>query len=227
MIAEKKPERLSLPEGARSGGNCGVTATAISAGISFDQAWDLFKKHCKRIRDSKRWSGATYDYERKIVMKKLGLSYRVMKFPELVYNIGQGSKPSLKKFVEWGTAKGTLYIVTTSGHVQIVMDGWATDQTGSKPIDEYWGRNKRVQTVEVIIPKRKTSVKSKYADCKLYPAVKDNPRRKGSFGYHSMKIILDNPGIIYEDYISKGGRLIDLKWDHERKWVEIEKGLSL
>ena len=42
-----------------------------------------------------------------------------------------------------------------------------------------------------------------------------------------MKIVLDNPGILYEDYISKGGRLQDLKWDHERKWVEIEKGLSL
>ena len=227
MIAEKKPERLSLPEGARRGGNCGVTATAIAAGISFDKAWDLFKKHCKRIRDSKRWSGATYDYERKIVMKKLGLSHRVMKFPELVYDIGNGSKPSLKKFVEWGTAKGTLYIVTTTGHVQIAMDGWVTDQTGSKPIDKYWGRNKRVQTVEVIIPKRKTSAKSKYTGAKLHATVDTNPRKEKTYGYHSMKIVLDNPGILYEDYISKGGRLVDLKWDYERKWVEIEKGLSL
>jgi hypothetical protein len=224
MIAEKKPERLSLPEGARRGGNCGVTATAIAAGISFDQAWDLFEKHCKRIRNSKRWTGGTHDHERELVLGKLGVSYRVIKFPELVYDIGNGAKPSLKKFVEWGTVRGTLYIVTTSGHVQIVQDGWVTDQSGSKPIDEFWGRNKRVQSVEVIIPKRKTSVKSKYADCKLYPAVKDNPRRKGSFGYHSMKIVLDNPGILYEDYISKGGRLQDLKWDYERKWVEIEKG---
>jgi hypothetical protein len=42
-----------------------------------------------------------------------------------------------------------------------------------------------------------------------------------------MKIVLDNPGILYEDYISKGGRLQDLKWDYERKWVEIEKGIDL
>ena len=93
-------------------------------------------------------------------MKKLGLSYRVMKFPELVYDIGNGSKPSLKKFVEWGTAKGTLYVVTTSGHAQVVMDGWVTDQGGSRPIDKYWGRNKRVQAVEVIIPKERLQPKA-------------------------------------------------------------------
>ena len=225
MIAEKKPERLSLPEGARSGGNCGVTATAIAAGISFDQAWELFEKHCSRIRKSKRWTGAAYDYERKIVMKKLGLSHRVMKFPELVYKIGNCSKPSLKKFVEWGTAKGTLYIVTTTSHVQIVQDGWVTDQSGSKPIDKYWGKNKRVQSVEVIIPKRKSS--AKYTGAKLHATVDTNPRKEKTYGYHSMKIVLDNPGILYEDYISKGGRLVDLKWDYERKWVEIEKGIDL
>jgi hypothetical protein len=41
----------------------------------------------------------------------------------------------------------------------------------------------------------------------------DNPRRAGSHGYRSLQIIIDNPGITTEDYLAKGGRLNDLRWD--------------
>lgn len=40
-----------------------------------------------------------------------------------------------------------------------------------------------------------------------------NPRREGSHGHKSMKIIIDNPGITFEDFIKKGGRAMDLDWD--------------
>lgn len=43
----------------------------------------------------------------------------------------------------------------------------------------------------------------------------ENPRREGTHGYKSMQIILDNPGISYEDFISQGGRANDLRWDIE------------
>ena len=48
---------------------------------------------------------------------------------------------------------------------------------------------------------------------KLFPLTKANPRLPGSNGYHSFKIIADNPGIAYEDYLKAGGRNNDLRWD--------------
>lgn len=48
---------------------------------------------------------------------------------------------------------------------------------------------------------------------KLYPLVKDNPRRAGSHGFASMAIILKSPGITYEAFIKAGGRRNDLTWD--------------
>jgi len=41
----------------------------------------------------------------------------------------------------------------------------------------------------------------------------NNPRRKDSHGFRSMQIVIDQPGISYEDYLAAGGRLVDLRWD--------------
>jgi hypothetical protein len=49
-----------------------------------------------------------------------------------------------------------------------------------------------------------------------------NPRRKGSHGYNSLQIVIDNPGILTEDYLSKGGRLNDLRWDIAHGNVKME-----
>lgn len=61
---------------------------------------------------------------------------------------------------------------------------------------------------------------------KLYPLPDvislGNPRRVGTHGHKSMQIIIDNPGILTEDYLSKGGRLNDLRWDIERGRVELK-----
>lgn len=40
-----------------------------------------------------------------------------------------------------------------------------------------------------------------------------NPRREGTNGYRSLQIIIDNPGILAEDYFAQGGRTNDLQWD--------------
>lgn len=222
-MTTKKPEGLNLPAGARKGGNCGVTAVAIAAGVSFDQAWDLFKKHCHRMRINEKWKGNTHTHERMKVMKKLRLKYEVL--PQRKFRDDKTVRlPSLKKFVEWNTKKGVLYIVTTTGHVQLVQDGWVIDQGGIKAIDEFWGRNKIVEEVEFVIPKRKAVKKGKYANAKIYPMTDVNPRKEKTIAYHAFQIILDNPGITYEDYISKGGHYNDLAYDHARNRCSIEKG---
>lgn len=67
------------------------------------------------------------------------------------------------------------------------------------------------------------SARSKMAGLKLYPAgksKKENPRKAGSHGWRSMKIIMDNPGITYEDFIKKGGRSNDLAYDIGKGFAE-------
>jgi hypothetical protein len=56
---------------------------------------------------------------------------------------------------------------------------------------------------------------SKYAGGILTAMKETNPRRKGTFGYNSFQIILDNPGIPFESFLEAGGRTKDLRWDYE------------
>jgi hypothetical protein len=49
-----------------------------------------------------------------------------------------------------------------------------------------------------------------------------NPRRKTSAGYRSLQIIIDHPGITSEDYVTRGGRLNDLRWDVDHGHVRAE-----
>lgn len=53
---------------------------------------------------------------------------------------------------------------------------------------------------------------------KTLHAVKDeNHRREGTGGHKTMSIILKHPGISVEDCIAKGGRMVDIRWDLDRK----------
>ena len=58
-----------------------------------------------------------------------------------------------------------------------------------------------------------------FAGMKLKSAVKENPRREGSHGHGSFQVVLDNPGITYEDFIAKGGRVQNLRKDVELKRI--------
>ena len=59
----------------------------------------------------------------------------------------------------------------------------------------------------------------KFSGKKIYKKIPYNPRRKDTFGYRSWELIED--GMTYEEYIDAGGRYKDLKWDLDRKWVEL------
>lgn len=40
-----------------------------------------------------------------------------------------------------------------------------------------------------------------------------NPRREGSWGQKSLQIIINNPGLTLEEFLIRGGRTNDLRWD--------------
>ena len=60
------------------------------------------------------------------------------------------------------------------------------------------------------LPGRKT----KFSGKTITALKKENPRRKGSHGWESYNIILNNKGpMLFEDYQAAGGRNRDLQWD--------------
>lgn len=75
---------------------------------------------------------------------------------------------------------------------------------------------------------------SAFRGMRLFPSAavkKANPRhptakqRSGkthaAFGFVSLELIRKSPGLRYEDFIEKGGRPNDLRWDVDRKRVEV------
>lgn len=62
-------------------------------------------------------------------------------------------------------------------------------------------------------PKGRAPGTGTYNGHKLRAVGKENPRREGSHGAASFQIVLDNPGITYEDFIAKGGRPQNLRKD--------------
>lgn len=78
-------------------------------------------------------------------------------------------------------------------------------------------------------PKSKTAKKapreargrpSEMAGKKIYLKVEENPRRKGTAGHKSFALIKN--GMTVDDFVALGGRLVDLRWDAQHKYVEVK-----
>jgi len=134
---------FTYPSDNGFGGVCGVTAIAASTGNSFKRVYSLCAAHCTH---RKRFTGGTTLEQRLIVLGKLGIDYRTIQIPRM----------TLKKFAECFAKDDVTYMVTTTRHVQLVrvIDGepYALDQTGTKHISEYWGRNKFINRDVLIMP---------------------------------------------------------------------------
>lgn len=77
-------------------------------------------------------------------------------------------------------------------------------------------------------PEKETKVsgirgrKSDLAGKRLTPKVDATPRRQNTFGYRSMAIILNSPGLTTEEFVAAGGRMKDLIWDIKYRRVEVK-----
>ena len=129
------------PSDQRKGGNCGVTALAVSAGCSFQKAWDTFRAVNPRAYGHKRWKGGTYTRDQAKALERLQIAFDDMMLTE---------RMNIARFVRDYTQRDIVYMVTTATHVQTVLNGHVIDQQGKKHIAEYWGRKKFVQNVRVI-----------------------------------------------------------------------------
>lgn len=66
----------------------------------------------------------------------------------------------------------------------------------------------------------KPGVRSEFSGKRLYPTVKENPRREGSHGWKSFEIVLNEKGVLLEEAVEKGGRLVDYRWDIAKGYIE-------
>jgi hypothetical protein len=127
---------LALPEGARQGPNCGVTAIAIVAGVSFETAWQVIGQH-----KSGNWKGRTYRHDRIAALKKLGVRFKRLRQPSR----------TLQTFVTDHTVRGATYMVELGSHM--VRVGLVADQSGVGPVAESWCRRHRTEEILQIIPR--------------------------------------------------------------------------
>ena len=68
--------------------------------------------------------------------------------------------------------------------------------------------------------------RGRYVGHLLFSKCDKNPRREGSIGYHSHQILLENPGIRYEEFLEKGGVPAALQWDIDKDLARVEKAGS-
>jgi hypothetical protein len=118
-------EGFALPEGARLGPNCGVTAVAIAAGVSFDHAWEVIKRVGGRQGN---WKGRTFRKERLQALFILGVNIEPVPMRRM----------TLARFINDVAKFDHRYIVSVTGHTMItkgtaVLDQWGTRSLSSQP----------------------------------------------------------------------------------------------
>ena len=143
--------------------------------------------------------------------KKIELDVKNATSKELVdfYNQHSGSTKVLAKFKDRATAEKRVSDLITA-HNELVgtsskKSAAKKEAKASSSSEESSGRRGRP---------------SSYSGKKLYPLVKDNPRREGTCGYKSFALI--TKGMTYEDFIAAGGRSRDLDWDVKHEHVEVK-----
>ena len=118
---------------------CGVMAVANCAGVAIQDAFEAFKA---KFKLGGSWKGRTSCNQLSAMLKHYDVKFQRQKVVD--------GKISLARFIDWHTAKGKRYMVRTGNHFQYIEDGVVTDQRGSFPIDEFWGKRKMVTHIWVI-----------------------------------------------------------------------------
>ena len=119
---------------------------AIAAGCTLAEAREAYLVHEKKRGN---WKGGTRKIQRALALRDLGVQFKAIESFGSRY--GFLTRCSLKSFCENHTIPGKRYIVTTTGHVQIVRGNEVTDQQGKTTISDYWGKGKIIKDILEII----------------------------------------------------------------------------
>jgi hypothetical protein len=133
------PDKLFVRNDLRRGPNCGVTAVAVVAGITFNEAFYLLRKIGGRTR---RWKGSTTVDQRAVALEQLGVQTKAWRLRD---------KMRLETWIRVRAEPGKTYMVRTTGHVQVVRDGWVMDQSGLWRYGAFGLRKKLVSHVTEVL----------------------------------------------------------------------------
>ncbi len=99
---------------------CGVLATAIAAGVTYDIAHATCKQAMHDVFPHRqRFGGITYEPQIDLALKRLGVQYEKTVFTS--------KKPRFIDLIK-EFEPGVLYQVVTPKHIQCVRDGFLIDQ---------------------------------------------------------------------------------------------------
>jgi hypothetical protein len=129
------------------GGHCGVLATAIFAGRTFQEAWDALAPYQPPRRGG--WKGGTRHDQRKRVLEGWNVPHTVRTHitntdmivsglsPRTLEAVGILPRCSVATFARRHAKPGTLYMLRVGRHVVTLRDGIVMDQTGAAPAAEH------------------------------------------------------------------------------------------
>jgi hypothetical protein len=126
---------------------CGVLACAIATQTKFADAWAWFKdkyNYCKAAS----WRGGTFNEWYKGYLDHAGVKYDYLYDLELRHK-GWFDK-TLINFARTAAEKDTAYLISTTRHAQVLYNDMVVDQRGAVPINEYWGKLKKIRNMYVI-----------------------------------------------------------------------------
>lgn len=137
---------MEYPEGfdttAKRRGNCGVLATAICAGVSYQVAWAALKRNLHLLgRDRQRMGVRTNHCQRLAAMRELAV-----KFTEI-----DAGSVTVKQFAQWAAKydHNETYMLRVKGHVVTLKNGMIIDQRICIPWQQYNKRKPILNAVRI------------------------------------------------------------------------------
>lgn len=134
------------------------------------------------------------------------------------YNENSGSKTEIKKFKDADTARARCSELKTA---LMELSGGTSKGSKAKGSDKKAKSMAKAARTKIDGDKGTRGRASSHAGKFIERKVADNPRREGSFGFHSFNAVPKKGRISYEDYIKAGGRSGDLRYDIEHEFLTI------
>ncbi len=115
---------------------CGVACVSMLTEKTFEETFEDFRSIFGR---RSHWKGSTRHDQRLLVLFRYGIGYKEYPADDL----------PLYKWIRDHSEENQVYMVTTTGHVQIVLNGLVYDQRHQEGIHylEYGKRRKKIRNV--------------------------------------------------------------------------------
>lgn len=127
---DRIPYPADMPDRAARVGCCGVISVALFTGASFNDVWTTIQRVHRKPGN---WKGSTRHNERMSAARKLNKG-RSAAF--------KTQRMTLRRWINLHAVDDTTYMVKTTGHIQVVRNGFVYDQSGCWSILDYPGNHK-------------------------------------------------------------------------------------